>query len=116
MKRFTILFILSLLILLRVAFIKTRQAHSLLPHPFEDCVLLSADERYEKPAERVKENYGKFDVESAIRLMDRPVAMKSALHTVLFKPATLEAWVAVAGSDGSPAPTQKYHHYTLTKN
>lgn len=96
-----------------IFFVKPGESNPRLPSPVKDCVLMSAGDRYKKLVERVKANYGKFDVESAIRLMDRPVAMKSALHTVLFKPATLEAWVAVAGSDGSPAPTQKYHHYQL---
>lgn len=85
----------------------------MLPAPVEDAVLLSAGDRYKELVKRVKANYGKFDTESAIRLMDRPVAMKSALHTVLFKPETLEAWVAVADSAGNPAPTQTYHHYQL---
>lgn len=98
-----------------IFFLKPGEPHPLLPHAVEDAVLLSAGERYQELAKRVKANYGKFNVDSAIRLMDRPVAMKSALHTVLFKPETLEAWVAVADSAGNPAPTQTYHHYRLIK-
>ncbi len=96
-----------------IFFIKPGEAHPLLPSPLDDTVMLSAGDRYKELAARVKAGYGKFDVDSAIRLMDRPVAMKSALHTVLFKPERLEAWVAVADKAGNPAPTQPYHRYQL---
>ena len=96
-----------------IFFIKPGEAHPMLSSPLDDTVMLSAGDRYMKLATRVKTNYGKFDVDSAIRLMDRPVAMKSALHAVLFKPATLEAWVAIADKAGNPAPTQPYHRYQL---
>ncbi len=90
------------------------QAHALLPHPLEDAVLLSAGNRYEKLVERVKENYGKFTVETAIRLMDRPVAMKSNLHNVLFIPQSQEFWVANAGAR-KPACQQPYTRYSLSE-
>lgn len=90
------------------------QAHALLPHPLEDAVLLSAGNRYEKLVERVKENYGKFTVELAIRLMDRPVAMKSNLHNVLFIPQAQEFWVANAGAR-KPACQQPYTRYSLSE-
>ena len=77
-----------------------------------DAVLMSAGDRYEKLAERVKDAYGKFDAETAIHLMDRPVAMKSNLHDVLFAPQTLEFWVANAGSY-TPAAQEPYTHYVM---
>ena len=92
--------------------IKPNQFHERLPHPMPDAVLLSAGNRYEKLVERVKENYGKIDREKAIRLMDRPVAMRSNLHSVLFAPQTLEFWVANA-SGTEPACTQPYTRYSL---
>ena len=73
-----------------------------------------AGDRYEKIVERVKENFGKYNAEKAIRLMDRPVAMKSNLHNVLFAPQTLEFWVANAGAN-TPAAKEPYTHYSLEK-
>jgi len=94
--------------------IKPNQFHELLPHPMEDAVLISGRDRYEKLAERVRDNFGKINVEKALRLMDRPVAMKSNLHNVLFAPQTLEFWVAHAGS-GTPACDEPYTHYSLSE-
>ena len=86
--------------------------HEKLRHPIKDAVLMSVGDRYEKLAERVKSGFGKFDSQKAIRLMDRPVAMKSNLHNVLFAPQSLEFWVANAGSN-TPAAAEPYTHYSL---
>ena len=64
---------------------------------------------------RVKAGHGTFDAESARRLMDRPVAMKSNLHSVLFETRSTRLWVANASNDGAPAVTQPYHAYQLTE-
>ena len=45
--------------------------------------------------------------------MDRPVAMKSNLHSVLFETTTGRLWVANASKDGAPAATQPYHGFSL---
>lgn len=84
-----------------------------LPHPHPDTVLMSADKRYECLSERVKENYGKLDMQGAWNLMRGGVAMKSNLHTVLFAPETQDFWVAQAGMEGEPAYTQKIHKFNL---
>jgi hypothetical protein len=97
----------------RFELIKPNQFHELLPHPMEDAVLMSAGSRYEKLAERVGENYGKIDVKKAIELMDRPVAMKSNLHNVLFVPQSLEFWVANAAAH-TPACNETYSRYSLS--
>ncbi len=96
----------------RFEVVKPNQFHPQLIHPIKDAVLMSADERYEKLVERVKENYGKIDGQKAIRLMDRPVAMTSDLHNVLFVPESLEFWVANAGAN-TPACNEPYYHYDL---
>ncbi|MEE9431640.1 MAG: hypothetical protein V3V16_11400, partial [Melioribacteraceae bacterium] len=96
----------------RFEVIKPNQFHKQLTEPIENSVLMSAGSRYTKLAERVKENYGKIDSEKAIRLMDRPVAMKSDLHNALFAPQTLELWVSNAGSK-TPASQEPYTHYNL---
>ena len=59
-------------------------------------VVLSAGDRLLCLRERVKEQFGKIDEEAAIHLMDRPVAMKSNLHNVLFVPEKLLLHVAHA--------------------
>jgi hypothetical protein len=91
------------------------ESHSRLPHAVKDAVLLSADDRYEELVRRVKSGLGTFDAKSARRLMDRPVAMKSNLHSVLFETTTTRLWVANASKDGEPAATQPYHEFRLTE-
>ncbi len=98
----------------RFEVIKPNQYHPQLTEPIKDAVLMSAGSRYKKLVERVKENYGKIDVEKAIHLMDRPVAMKSNLHDALFAPQSLEVWVANAGPK-TPASSEPYTHYEIKK-
>jgi hypothetical protein len=89
--------------------------HQLLPHPVKDCVLLSAGSRYEELSKQAAAGAGKFTIDSAMHLMDRPVAMKSNLHNVLFQPATTRLWVANASHDKQPAADQKYHGFQLSE-
>ncbi len=84
-----------------------------LPRPLADTVLLSAGDRYNLLVDRVEAGYGTFTPLTAIRLMDRPVAMGSNLHNALFAPADGRIWVANASADGQPAATQPYHHFRL---
>ncbi len=85
-----------------------------LPHAVADSVLLSIGSRYEELARRVKAGHGTFDAESARHLMDRPVAMKSNLHSVLFETSSTRFWVANASTDGQPAVSQPYHQFQLS--
>ena len=84
-----------------------------LPHAIPDAVLLSIGTRYEELARRVKAGLGRFDAESARHLMDRPVAMQSNLHSVLFETTTTRFWVANASSDGQPAANQPFREFNL---
>ena len=43
------------------------QSHPLLPHAIPDAVLMSAGDRYEELARRVKAGYGKFDAAGRAR-------------------------------------------------
>ena len=95
--------------------IQPAQSHPLLPTPVKDAVLLSAGDRYEELVRRVKAGHGTFTAETAIRLMDRPVAMKSNLHNVLFEPASTRFWVANASTDCKPAAEQRYYAFNLTE-
>ncbi|MFG0295672.1 MAG: C45 family autoproteolytic acyltransferase/hydrolase [Maioricimonas sp. JB045] len=95
--------------------IRPGEAHPLLPSPVKDCALLSAGSRYEELVRRVEAGHGRFTAETAMKLMERPVAMKSNLHNVLFEPKTTRFWVANAGADGSPAAEQAYHAFQLSE-
>ena len=94
--------------------VRMGEAEPRLPLAVPDAVLLSIGTRYEELARRVKLGHGTFDAESARRLMDRPVAMKSNLHSVLFETATTRFWVANASSDGQPASSRPYHAFQLS--
>jgi len=76
-------------------------------------VVLSAGDRYQELAARVQKGHGTFDADSARHLMDRPVAMKSNLHSVLFETTTTRFWVANASKEGKPASDQSYHGFDL---
>jgi isopenicillin-N N-acyltransferase like protein len=91
------------------------ESHPMLPNPSPDTVLLSAGDRYQELARRVSQGHGRFDAASALRLMDRPVAMESNLHNVLFEPASTRFWVANAGPDGQPAAERKYVAFQLSE-
>jgi len=90
------------------------ESHEKLPATIKDAVLLSAGDRYKELVRRVQVGHGKFDAESARRLMDRPVAMKSNLHSVLFESTTTKLWIANASKAGQPAATQPYHAFQLS--
>ena len=94
--------------------VKPGEAHPLLPLPVNDAVLLSAGSRYQELVRRVKQSHGALDAESARKIMDCPVAMKSNLHDVLFEPASTRFWVANASADKRPAAEQPYHAFRLT--
>ena len=92
--------------------VQPNQAHPQLPHPIKDAVLLSAGERYEELARRVKGGFGKLDADGARDLMTSPVCMNSNIHSVLFAPDTLNFWVANADSKNVASHT-RYTHYNL---
>jgi hypothetical protein len=95
--------------------VKMGEANERLPHAVKDAVLLSVGDRYEELARRVRAGHGTFDAESARTLMDRPVAMKSNLHSVLFETKSTRLWVANASKEGAPAATQPYHAFTFAE-
>lgn len=95
--------------------IKPGETHPMLSKPVKDCVLLSAGDRYEELSKQVSSGHGKFTPESALHLMNRPIAMESNLHNVLFEPASSRFWVANASTDKKPAAEQKYYSFQLTE-
>lgn len=99
----------------KFSLVKPGEAHPLLPSPVDDAVLLSAGNRYHELVRRAKAGHGKFDAETARKLMDCPVAMKSNLHDVLFEPKSTRFWVANASHDKQPAADQKYYAFQLTE-
>lgn len=95
--------------------VKPGTSHPLLPHAVTDCALLSAGDRYEELVRRTQAGHGEFTAETALRLMDCPVAMKSNLHNVLFEPKSTKFWVSNAGSDGTPAAMRPYASFQLSE-
>jgi isopenicillin-N N-acyltransferase-like protein len=91
------------------------ESHPRLPHAVDDGVVLSAGDRYKELVKRVEKGHGSFDALSARHLMDRPVAMKSNLHSVLFETTTTRFWVANASKDGKPAAEQPYHAFQFSE-
>jgi hypothetical protein len=79
-----------------IEFIQPGQDHPRLGSGIEDTVLLSAGGRLEKLRQRAQSAYGSIDIEQALGLMARPVAMSSNLHNVLFVPQDLLFYVAHA--------------------
>jgi len=82
-------------------------SHPQLGAGFEDAVVLSGGGRLKELRRRVSEGHGTFDAQSAIRLMDRPVAMRSNLHNVLFVPEDLVLYIAHARGK-NPACNEPY--------
>jgi predicted choloylglycine hydrolase len=99
----------------RFTVIEPNTAHPLLPKPVKDAVLLSAGSRYDELVRRTQEHHGNFTADEALRLMDRPVAMKSNLHNALFEPKSTRFWVANANQEGEPAAEQKYYSFRLSE-
>ena len=97
-----------------VQFISPNQSHERLPRPVEDAVLLSAGDRYNVLVDRVQKLYGKFTPQTAMDLMARGVAMESNMHDALFKPKTMELWVANSTIQ-QPACNRPYRHYDVRK-
>jgi predicted choloylglycine hydrolase len=95
--------------------VEPNTAHPKLPVAVPDAVLLSAGDRYQELVRRTQQEHGKLTAERAIRLMDRPVAMMSNLHNVLFEPASSRLWVANASLEGAPAAEQPYHAFQLSE-
>ncbi|MFM1903094.1 MAG: hypothetical protein RLZZ440_994 [Planctomycetota bacterium] len=89
------------------------EANERLPHAVSDAVLLSAGDRYERLVKRVRKVHGAIDAGVALRLMDRPVSMKSNLHNVLFETSTGRFWVAHASPEGAPAAEQRYRGFEM---
>jgi len=92
--------------------VRPGEAHPKLTKPVADTVLLSAGDRYELLAARVKEGYGKFDAGKAIELMTRPVCMTSNIQSVLFVPDTLDFYVANADGQNVASHT-RFTKYNL---
>ncbi|MBW7863332.1 MAG: peptidase C45 [Candidatus Hydrogenedens sp.] len=95
-----------------IQFIGPNEFHPQLPLPVEDAVLLSAGDRYRVLAERAKKMHGQFTPQLALDLMARGVSMTSNMHNALFKPKTMELWVANS-TVRQPACNRAYRHYDI---
>jgi dienelactone hydrolase len=90
-----------------IQFVLPGEAHPLLGEGIEDSVVLSAGSRLEELRRRVQSGHGKIDVQAAMALMSRPVAMASNLHNVLFVPEDGVLYVANANHK-QPAAERPY--------
>ena len=97
-----------------IQFIHPNESDPRLPRPVEDAVLLSAGDRYNCLVDRVQKMYGKITPQIGLDTMARGVAMESNMHDALFKPATLEMWVANSTVQ-APACNRPYTYYNLTE-
>jgi hypothetical protein len=95
-----------------IEFVEPGQTHEQLGEGIRDTVVLSAGSRLEELRRRVKEKHGKIDVDAAMALMSRPVAMQSNLHNVLFVPADGVFYVANA-THRKPAADTPYARINL---
>ncbi len=97
-----------------VQFIGPNEFNERLPRPVEDAVLLSAGDRYNVLVDRAQKLYGKFTPQTALDLMARGVAMESNMHDALFRPKTMELWVANSTIQ-QPACNRPYRRYDVRK-
>ncbi|EKD81326.1 MAG: hypothetical protein ACD_39C01859G0004, partial [uncultured bacterium] len=95
-----------------IEFLGSGQSHPMLGDGIPNTVIMSAGNRLRLLRSRIHEGYGTFNATSSLRLMDRPVAMRSNLHNVLFVPQLQEVYVAIA-TPFEPAAGQPYVRYNL---
>jgi len=95
-------------------FLDAGQAHPQVGEGIADTVVMSAGQRLNHLRRRLISGHGSFTATSAIGLMDRPVAMRSNLHNVLFVPGKGEAYIANADSE-RPAADCPYTRYDFSE-
>jgi hypothetical protein len=93
-----------------IEFIESGAGHERLGPGMPDTVIMSAGSRLDTLRQRVQSGIGQFDADQAMHLMDRPVAMSSNLHNVLFVPQDLMLYVAHADHT-RPAAGRHYVEY-----
>ena len=96
----------------QLTFLAAGENHEFLGEGIPDTVVMSAGNRLRHLRRIVQDGHGSFVATSALRLMDRPVAMRSNLHNILFIPARQQAYVAIA-SAFAPAAEQDYVFYDV---
>ena len=90
------------------------QQHPRLPRVPDDSVLISGGSRAEALSSRLQSRYGKIDPAALMEIIKRPVAMNGNLHDAIFRPETLDFWVADAGRT-TPACDEPYAHFNLAE-
>jgi pimeloyl-ACP methyl ester carboxylesterase len=96
----------------KIEFMGAGVGHPLLGRGIPDVVVLSAGRRLQELRARIEKGYGEFTPQSALRLMDRPVAMQSNLHNALMVPGEGLLYVANANRT-RPAAETNYVRYDL---
>jgi len=90
-----------------IEFVAAGAGHGRLGPGIPGVVVLSEGSRLDRLRRRIQSGHGRLDAASALRLMDRPVAMSSNLHNALLAPGVGKAWVAQASAD-RPAAEMPY--------
>ncbi len=98
----------------KIQFVEQNEKDGKFYRPFEDAVLISGGERYGCLADRVEKMYGKITPQIALDIMARGVSMKSNMHNALFRPKTLDFWVANC-TVRIPSCNRPYTHYNLNE-
>lgn len=96
----------------QLTFLGAGEAHDFLGDGIPDTVVMSAGNRLRHLRRLVQDAHGSFVATSTLHLMNRPVAMRSNLHNILFIPARQQAYVAIASSF-APAAEQEYVFYDI---
>ncbi len=87
------------------------------PEAIDDCVVISASERYPALVKRIRENFGKIDLQATLKMMTRPVSMECNLHNAVLLPKDKIMYLANAAVDPKgkwQACYQPYYKYDLS--
>lgn len=82
----------------------------------QNCLVLtgfSYPERYPILIDRILASYGKIDAKLLQEVVKAPASRSSSLHTAIFHPSRLQAWIAHASLEGDPSYTQNYVSFNL---
>jgi hypothetical protein len=84
----------------------------------KECLILTGFchmQRYPIIIDRILVRYGHITEKELQQIIEGEAGRPTNLHTAIFAPALLEAWIAHAGEKGEPAWSQPYRQYNLKK-
>jgi hypothetical protein len=72
-------------------------------------------QRYPILIQRILSRFGHLEFTDIQEVIKGDAGRPSNIHTAIFAPTTLDAWIAHAGSHGEPAWSQFYSHFNLNQ-